>query len=285
MDIVGVTFVMGAVISYILALHYGGLMHAWNPSQAIGLLVCFVALVVAFGLWEWCQEDKAMVPFRLLAKRGYSAQFAYGFFFSGAYFLIIYYLPIYFESIDDVSPQMSGVRNLPLILAVSISMVASGTYISVTGIAAPVMVVGTALGVVASGLFYTFDIGTSEGIGYQVLGGFGWEWHLRLPSSSTVGSAFMISAAQSAFVNVLLKTLIHLAPNVNPALVVATGATDLRKAFTPEQLPGVLEAYMRGLKISFAIGLATAGVALVVNVLFGHRKRLNTAAIASGGAA
>ncbi|KAL9023914.1 MAG: hypothetical protein Q9196_006887 [Gyalolechia fulgens] len=271
MDIVGVTLVMGAVISYILALHYGGLMHAWNPSQAIGLLVCFVALVVAFGLWEWCQEDKAMVPFRLLAKRGYSAQFAYGFFFSGAYFLIIYYLPIYFQSIDDVSPQMSGVRNLPLILAVSILMIASSTYISVTGIAAPVMVVGTALGVVASGLFYTFDIGTKV--------------TAILLFCQTVGSAFMISAAQSAFVNVLLKTLIHLAPNVNPALVVATGATDLRKAFTPEQLPGVLEAYMRGLKISFAIGLATAGVALVVNVFFGHRKRLNTAAIASGGAA
>ena len=308
MDIVGVTLVMGAVISYILALHYGGLMHAWNSSQVIGLLVCFVALVVAFGLWEWCQEDKAMVPFRLLAKRVYSAQFAYGFFFSGAYFLIIYYLPIYFQSVDDVSPEMSGVRNLPLIVAVSISMIASGTYISITGIAAPVMVVGTALGVVASGLFYTFDIGTSKGkwIGYQVLGGFGWGMASQVPIvicqsvasatdlaevtaillfCQTVGGAFMVSAAQSAFVNVLLKTLIHSAPHVNPASVVVTGATDLRKAFTPEQLPGVLEAYMRGLKISFAIGLASAGVALVVNVLFGHRKKLNTAAIASGGAA
>ena len=308
MDIVGVTLVMGAVISYILALHYGGLIHAWNSSQVIGLLVCFVALVVAFGLWEWCQEDKAMVPFRLLAKRVYSAQFAYGLYFSGVYFLIIYYLPIYFQSIDDVSPEMSGAYNLPLILAVSISMIASGTYISITGIAAPIMVVGTALEVVASGLFYTLDIGASEGkwIGYQVLGGFGWGMASQVPIvicqsvasatdlaevtaillfCQTVGGAFMVSAAQSAFVNVLLKTLIHSAPNVNPALVVATGAIDLRKAFTPEQLPGVLEAYMRGLKISFAIGLASAGVALVVNVLFGHRKKLNTAAIASGGAA
>jgi len=305
MDPVGVILVMGAVISYILALHYAGQIHPWNSSLVVGLLVGFVALTAAFATWEWCQEDRAMVPYRLAGQRVYLVPSVFAFFFSGAYFLIIYFLPLYFQSIDNVSAAMSGVRNLPLILTVTISMLASGAYISITGIAAPITVVGTAIGVVCMGLLYTLDIDTSEGkwIGYQVIGGVAWGVASQIPiitvqataSASdlpevtaillffqTVGGAFMVSAAQSAFVNVLIKALPRTAPGVNSAIVVLTGATDLRKAFSPDVLPGILEAYMRGLKISFAIGLASTGVAFIIVTLFQKWNRLNTAAIAGG---
>ena len=308
MDPVGVVLVMGAIISYILALHYAGQIHPWNSSVVVGLLVGFVALTAAFVTWEWCQEDRAMVPYRLAGQRVYLVPSVFAFFFSGAYFLIIYFLPIYFQSIDDVSAAMSGVRNLPLILTVTISMLASGAYISVTGIAAPITVVGTALGVVSMGLLYTLDIDTSEGkwIGYQIIGGVAWGIASQIPiitvqataSASelpevtaillffqTVGGAFMVSAAQSAFVNVLIKTLPSTAPGIDPAIVILTGATDLRKAFSPDVVPGILEAYMHGLKIAFAIGLASTGVALFIITLFQKWNRLNPAAIAGGGAA
>lgn len=308
MDPVGVILVMGAVISYILALHYAGQIHPWNSSVVVGLLVGFIALTVAFAAWEWCQEDRAMVPYRLAGQRVYLVPSVFAFFFSGAYFLIIYFLPIYFQSVDNVSAAMSGVRNLPLILTVTISMLASGAYISVTGIAAPITVVGTALGVVCTGLLYTLDIDTSDGkwIGYQVIGGVAWGIASQIPiitvqataSASdmsevtaillflqTVGGAFMVSAAQSAFVNVLIKTLPRTAPGIDPAIIVLTGATDLRKAFSPDVLPGILEAYMHGLKIAFAIGLASTGMALIVITFLQKWNRLNPAAIAGGGAA
>ena len=51
MDPVGVILVMGAVISYILAMHYGGQTYAWNSSQVVGLLVGFVVLTAAFAFW------------------------------------------------------------------------------------------------------------------------------------------------------------------------------------------------------------------------------------------
>ncbi|KAI4245284.1 MAG: hypothetical protein LQ352_006621 [Teloschistes flavicans] len=307
-DFVGVILAMGAVISYILALHYGGVIHPWNSSVVVGLLVGFVALSAAFGVWEWCQEDRAMVPFRLAGQRTYLVMSVFAFFFSGAYFLIIYYLPIYFQSIDNVSAAMSGVRNLPLILAVTISMLAAGAYISVTGVAAPIMAVGTGIGVICVGLLYTLDIGSSAGkwIGYQVIGGVGWGIASQIPIITvqatapaadlaevtaillffqTVGGAFMVSAAQAAFVNVLIKTLPHSAPGVNPASVVATGATDLRKAFSADQIHGILVAYMHGLKDAFAIGLASTGMAFVIVTLFQRWNRLNPAAIAGGGGA
>jgi hypothetical protein len=39
--------------------------------------------------------------------------------FSGAFFVLLYYLPIYFQAIDGATAQQSGIRNLPLILAMS----------------------------------------------------------------------------------------------------------------------------------------------------------------------
>ncbi|KAL8972380.1 MAG: hypothetical protein Q9183_000582 [Haloplaca sp. 2 TL-2023] len=308
MDPVGAILVMGLVISYILALHYGGTIHAWGSSQVVGLLVSFFVLSATFAIWEWCQEDRAMVPFRLAGTRVYIVSSVFAFFFSGAYFLIIYYLPLYFQMIDGVSAAISGVRNLPLILAVTVSMIASGAYISVTGIAAPILVVGTALGVVCTGLLYTFDIGTEQAkwIGYQVIGGVGWGIASQIPIITvqatapaadlaevtaillffqTVGGAFMVSAAQAAFVNVLIKVLPRSAPGLNPLAVVSTGATQLREVFPADQIPGILVAYMRGLKISFAISLASTGVAFIIITVFQRYNRLNTAAIAGGGAA
>lgn len=307
MDIVGVVLIMGAVISYILALQYGGTSHAWDSSVVVGLLVGFVAIAAAFAAWEWFQNDRAMMPRRLIGNRTYLVSSLFAFFFAGAYFLIIYYLPIYFQSIDNVSPTDSGVRNLPLILGVTVATVISGGFISKTGIATPVAVFGAALATIAAGLMYTFDIGTPSGkwIGYQILGGVGWGLAFQVPIImgqasapaedlaevtaiilffQTVGGAFLVSASQSAFVNVLIKTVPYSAPGVDPLMLIATGATELRKVFTPEELPGILVAYMHGLKISFAVALGSTAMALVV-VLFSKWKRLNPAAITGAPAA
>lgn len=183
MDPVGVVLVMGAVIAYILALQYGGQTHPWNSSEVVGLLVGFVLIVLVFVVWEWVQKDRAMLPARLAANRTYLVASLFAFFFAGAYFLIIYYLPIYFQSIDNVNPTQSGVRNLPLILAVTVSTITSGVFISQTGMATPVKIFGAALAVVAAGLIYTFDIGTPTGkwIGYQILGGVGWGLAFQVP--------------------------------------------------------------------------------------------------------
>lgn len=296
-----------AHVSGLLDLHYGGVTYAWNSSQVVGLLVGFVLLSAAFALWEWRQEDRAMVSYHLAGNRVYLVASLYAFFFSGAYFLLVYYLPIYFQVIDNVSPEMSGVRNLPLILTVTISMLASGAYISITGVAALIIVVGTALGTVCMELLYTLDVGTSEGkwIGYQIIGGAGWGIASQIPIITvqatapaadlpevtailhffqTVGGSFMVSAAQAALVNVFINVLPYSAPGVDPAAVVSTGATDLRTVFSADQILGILVAYMCGLKISFAIGLASTGIAFIIITMFQRWNRLNTAAIAGGGA-
>ena len=173
MDPIGMILVMGGIISFILAFQYAGLSHAWNSSVVIGLIVGCVLMWVAFICWEIYIGDRAVIPPRLFKQRWIWQPSIYQFFLAGPYFLLLYYLPIYFQSVDNISPIASGVRNLPLVIGVVIGSIASGGIVTKTGHAAPFMVGGAVLATVATGLMTTFKIGTGHGawIGYQALYG------------------------------------------------------------------------------------------------------------------
>lgn len=174
MDPVGIVLAMGAIISFILALQYGGQSYAWNSSQVIGLLVGFVLILIALGVWEFFQGEKAMLPFRLLKRHSVWAPSIFQFFFAGSYFLLLYYLPIYFQSIKGVDAIQSGVDNLPLVIAACLAIISGGLIVTKTGHAMPFMVFGSAIVTVSCGLLYTLNIDTPspKWIGYQILVGF-----------------------------------------------------------------------------------------------------------------
>lgn len=183
MDPIATMLTMGALACLLLALQYGGVTHPWNSSVVIGLLVGFVAIVITLIAAEIWQGERAMLTPRIMRKRTVWASSAWGFFFAGAYFVTLYYLPIYFQSIDNVSPIASGVRNIPLIIMFGIATYGSGRAITKTGIATPYMVAASVIVTIASGLLFTLDIGTSTGkwVGYQILAGFGYGLALQVP--------------------------------------------------------------------------------------------------------
>jgi hypothetical protein len=80
----------------------------------------------------------------------------------------------------------------------------------------------------------------------------------------TIGGALLVSAAQAAFVNTLVSQILVNSPGIDPAHVVAVGATGLRGAFTEAQLPGLLISYMAALRVAYAISIATGGAAALV---------------------
>jgi MFS transporter, DHA2 family, glioxin efflux transporter len=59
---------------------------------------------------------------------------------------------------------------------------------------------------------------------------------------------------------------------VDPLIVLSTGATDLRKVFTGNELEGVLEAYITGIRAAFALGLAGAAASAAVSFLSPMKK-------------
>ena len=72
----------------------------------------------------------------------------------------------------------------------------------------------------------------------------------------------------------MVKRLVVTAPTIDPAAVIATGASELRK-FPEEVLPGILLAYMRGIKIAIALSIVGAGVSFFTS-LASRWNKLNT---------
>lgn len=307
MDPLGTALIMAATISFLLALQYGGVEHPWNSATVIGLLVGFVLMIIAFiGLEIW-QGERAMITPRLFKDRTLYISSLYGFFFAGSYFILIYYLPIFFQSVDGVSPMASGVRNLPLIIAVTIATVSSGIAITATGIYTPIMVGSAALATIAAGLIYTFNVGTGSDkwIGYQVLAGLAWGAGFQVPMIAvqgrsseadlapataillffqTVGGAFLVAGAQAGFLQTMIKNTLRNAPNVSLEQLVLTGATDIRRVFDAETVPIIIQGYMDGLRVTFALSIACVGVAFIAS-FFSRWERLNTQKLTGGVAA
>ncbi|KIV94475.1 hypothetical protein PV10_02240 [Exophiala mesophila] len=287
-DPVGLTLAMGCLTCFILALQYAGNSHPWGSSVVIGLFVGFGLLAIVLVGWELWLGDYAMMLPRLYKQRSLSVTAPFQFFFMGSYLVLLFYLPIYFQSILNASPIRSGVNNLPLVLAAAVFALLGGAVVMQTGRAQQVMMSGSLLATVAIGLLYTLDIGTSTAtwVGYQFFVGatlaFAIMHGLTIAQANvgpedlsavtanllffqTVGGAFSTAAGQSAFVNRLLATLPTTAPGVNPGLVLLTGASELHNVFPADVLPGVLEAYMTGLKAAFAVAIAFCGVAFLLS--------------------
>ncbi|KAM5444078.1 hypothetical protein MferCBS31731_000595 [Microsporum ferrugineum] len=290
MDLAGTFTIMAAVVSFLLAMQWGGTTKKWSDSTVIGTLVVFGLLVIVFIANEWWMGDRALLPPRLFKTWNISISSIYIFFFAGPFFVLIYYLPIYFQAIKHTSASDSGIRNLPFVLAVSIFSTISGGLIATFGHFSYLMVFGSVVLTIGSGLVYTFGIDTPAGtwIGYQILAGIGGGVALQIPvivsqalanpedlSSATamilfiqtMGAAIWVSAAQTAFVNKILNRLPQVAPKVNPALVIKTGASELHKVFSGKDLEGVLVAYGDGLKVTFIVCIALAGASVFVSAL------------------
>ncbi|KOS18116.1 putative HC-toxin efflux carrier [Escovopsis weberi] len=280
LDAVGIALAMAAIICFILALQYGGNTHPWRSAVVVGFALISAALVA----WEMLLGEHAMLIPRLFRKRALWSVVPYQLLFFGDLVLLLYYLPIYFQSIRRASPIASGVDNLPIVIAVGVFCVGGGLLVAKTGYATPTMLAGAAVACVGIGLLYTLDehTPTAKWIGYQILSGaaiaFSVQNGMNIAQANvgpedlafvvanvyffqTLGGAFRTGAGQAAFVNQLLAKLPSTAPGVDPALVIATGAVELRNVFSPEELPGILVAYMHGLKAVFAVGIGMAGAA------------------------
>ncbi|KAJ9650640.1 hypothetical protein H2198_010062 [Neophaeococcomyces mojaviensis] len=306
LDLPGSFVLMGSMVCLFIALQKGGTTEPWSNGSIIACLVMFGILLIAFVAIQYFSGDRALLQARLLKDRTIGAMCAYIFMVAGSFFILLYYLPIYFQATRNDSAQDSGIKNLPLVLGASIFTVASGGIITVWGHYVPIMVLGSVISAIGCGLLYTLEIdsNTGEWLGYQAMAGIGLGLIFQIPvivgqsvvkpsdlSSvsamilffQTIGGAIWISAGQAAWANKMLKVLVTDAPGINPAQVIATGATDLRKVFTAEQLPGILDAYMEGLRIPIAIAIACAVVTVFLS--FAPRWESIKGKVAAGGAA
>ncbi|KAL9039546.1 MAG: hypothetical protein Q9180_002465 [Flavoplaca navasiana] len=290
MDLPGTITLLAGFICYIFALERGGVTRPWSSSQVIGCLTGWLLLTIVFLVIQYFQGDRALLVGRILKQRNVASLSAFIFFLNSANFLLVYNLPIYFQAIDNASPIDSGIRNLPLVLTTGVCVMIGGGLVGKVGYFQPFLIVGAILATIGAGLMYTLDIGSSAGayIGYQIVFGAGLGIAIQVPVIAAQAlspladipivtasilffqlssGAFAVSAAQSIFNNVLIQKLPSLAPEVSPAQILQAGTTEIEELFPADRVPGILLSYMAGLKAAWAMGIALAGVTVMVSFL------------------
>ncbi|KAF4555296.1 Efflux pump roqT-like protein 2 [Elsinoe fawcettii] len=288
-DIPGLLVLLPTIICLLLALQWGGSKYPWNDGRIIALLVLFGILALCFAAVQWRMGDNATVPARVLRQRTVGASAWFATMLGGSFFALLYYIPVWFQAIQGVSATQSGIRNLPLVLGVTVFSIMSGAGTQIFGYYTPWLIASSFCTAIAAGLMSTWTVNTPVGhwIGYQLLYGAGVGFGLQLtliaiqtvlpkkdiPTgtaviafSQTLGGAIFISVAQNINTNKLLANLQQTVPMLEPQVILRTGATELRNIVPPDMLQGVLLAYNSALTQTFYVGVATAALSIFGSV-------------------
>jgi hypothetical protein len=287
LDLEGALFFIPGIVSLLLALQWGGTKYAWSNGRIIALFVVFGVLIICFiGLELW-KQDRATVPPRVFKNRSVWSSSFFAVCVGGAFFIFMFYIPIWFQAIQGASAVQSGIKNLPLILSLVVASIVTGGLVTVLGQYAPFMIASSIIMAVGAGMLSTFKVDSGAGvwIGYQLLFGIGVgagmqqtivaiQASLKGPDiaigtaiiifSQTLGGALFLCVGQNVFQNQLVSNIAaaHI-KGLNPLMVVSTGATEIQTLIPKQFLSAVLIAYNAALTQTFYTGVALAALSLM----------------------
>jgi EmrB/QacA subfamily drug resistance transporter len=290
-DYLGSLLLAGAATCIVLLTSWGGTEYKWSSPVIIGLGVLAVVLAVCW----WVSARYAaepVLPLRLFKNRVFSVCAGIGFAAGFAMFGALAFLPLFLQVVRGISPTISGVYLLPMVLGLLLTSVTSGQLISRRGRYKIYPIIGTALLVIALVLLsrlnehtsalvmnaYFFILGLSLGLILQVL-------VIAVQNSAdysdlgtatsgatffrSVGGAFGVAICGSVFSNRLATELaaamagVRLPAGFNIASAQANPA--LLKGLPATVRDGVLHAYSQSIDRIFLFAVPVAAVAFVLS--------------------
>jgi MFS family permease len=115
-DFLGAFVLIGAVFTMLLGLDTGSNV-SWSATITIVSLCLSAPLFALFVLVEFKIAAEPFAPKRIIFERSLVACYLCNFFSFGGWLAAIFYLPLYFQAVDDCSASQAGVRLLPGIVA------------------------------------------------------------------------------------------------------------------------------------------------------------------------
>ncbi|MFF5702955.1 DHA2 family efflux MFS transporter permease subunit [Streptomyces sp. NPDC012794] len=285
------TFLIASVATCLVLVASLGGTWGWGSARIIGLAVLGAVLLVAF-LFVERRAAEPVLPLGLFRIRTFTLCSVISFVIGFAMFGAMVYLPTFLQVVRGVSPTMSGVHMLPMVLGLLIASTASGQIVSRTGRWKVFPITGTA--VTALGLlllhqlnrtssdwetsvyFFVFGIGlglvmqvlvlvVQNAVSYADLG--------VATSGATffrsIGASFGVAVFGTVFTNRLDDKLsdtlagVPLPPTATPARLEA----DPRAigSLPPELRPRVLDAYSSAITDVFLYAVPVVLLAFLVS--------------------
>lgn len=226
-------------------------------------------------------KNHAVSP-RIASQRTIWSACIYTLLLTGSFFIVVYFLPIYFQAIKTASALQSGIDTIPLVVSQVLAIIMVGVLTSKIGYYMPFIYLSVVVSAVGSGLLVTLstDTTTAQWIGYQILYGFGSGCGFQVPQVAaqtvlpfkdiptgiaitlffqSLGGSIFVSVGNNILNDKLVRYIASLQlPGVDANQIIQAGATAWHSVVPVQYLGAVTGAYNQALRRTFQIGLITA---------------------------
>ncbi|KAK3327034.1 major facilitator superfamily domain-containing protein [Cercophora scortea] len=261
LDFPGTALVAPGVTCLLLAPQWGGQTYGWGNARIIALFVLAGVLLGAFAVVQVLLPATATIPPRLFKNRSVVAGLWQAVLVNCGNYIVIYFLPIWFQTVTGVSAVQSGIRTLPLMISTILGSISGSLTTQKVGYYTQFAITGTCLMSIGAGFLTTLEVDTSEGkwIGYQIIYGIGFGWCFQVPNlaiqTSLLGATIFVSVGQNVLSNQLMERLSAVIPGFDPSLVTSMGVTSLLESIPTQFQDVALIAYNESLRKVFVVGL------------------------------
>ncbi|KNG83525.1 hypothetical protein ANOM_007761 [Aspergillus nomiae NRRL 13137] len=163
-DWIGNTLLIGMYVSMLMAISFGGTTFAWSSAQEISLFVVGGVLFSAPSIHPiWSDQQNRMFPVHFLKNRGLLIPFLVAASAGTSSFVTIYFIPLFFQCVQDTSSLLAGVQLLPLIGSLAVFTMLNGHLMARLGYSMPWYVTGLVLVIATNAMLYRIDLFTSNG--------------------------------------------------------------------------------------------------------------------------
>jgi len=312
-DVWGSVTLSAGITCVLLATVWGGSQYAWSSWQIIGLYSASAVLLAAFVGVE-LHAPEPVLPLKLWKSSIFTFSNIASIGVAMSMFGAIFFLPVFVQGVIGNSVTNSGAILVPMLVAMIITSVASGQYISRTGRYKLVLLAG--LAVMGAGFFVlsTFNVNTTNqtAIEAMILIGLGLGVTMQtytLVVQNSVGredmavatSATQLSRSMGAAIGLaILGTVLtegmatsmtrYLSPAVLAKFMSSGGSVSAGAVFDPSQLahlPPVIAAGIRhgladALHPVFAIGLPIVAIAFIATLFIREMPLRETVHVTAG---
>ncbi|CAG8950774.1 hypothetical protein HYFRA_00002988 [Hymenoscyphus fraxineus] len=303
-DYVGAVLQAGSLASITMAINFGGTLYPWKSGQIIALFVISGLLLVAFIAQQelniFTTVGARIFPIHFMRKKEPVLLALLMLANNAGTFVLIYYIPLYFQFTKGQRALKSGVELLPLIILITATIMLNGGILSKTGLYKPWYLVGSVLVLVGGVLISRTDLQTSTAriYGYQVILGVGLGGYLQsgyaiiqsilspsdvayavsfMLTAQLLGLVFALSISGAVFTNSTLSNLQKLLPDI-PRGELQNAISGLSGNFfgslSPELQGECLLIIMSSLQKVYIL-VYVAGAVSLVAAMFLSNKRMN----------
>ncbi|KAL8886464.1 MAG: hypothetical protein Q9215_005838 [Flavoplaca cf. flavocitrina] len=306
-DFLGSLLSIGAIVCLIMGINFGGVL-----GPIIALFVISGALFIVFAIQQvftiFTTEDNRLFPVHLVQRKEPILLFIAGASGGAAIYLVLYYIPLYFQFTRGDSAIKAAVRLLPFVFILSAMVLSNGFFMAKFGRYTPWYIVGSIVMMIGSVLLLKstdeeaakIDVNTSASAiyGYEVMVAFGAGSFVQAsfsviqtivtPAEMSYGITLMLvaqlsgltlslSVAGAVFLNLATNDLNFILTDVPKQEIqqLVSGTSNALFSSLPDDIRyQALEIIVNALRRTYIGGYAAAAAALICAILMNHRKSM-----------